>query len=123
MTTERNQKLKMSETEIKKLSAKSTNVYFKSVMQKVFRDKWSQHLDKLLSGDRATLDLCAESLSHNLDFFPLLHTLCLVTGQKFDLNERDHAKAADAWLCWYDENRQRLSWSAGDGVWQAAQAR
>lgn len=118
--TDKFPKLRMTETEIKKLQGKATNVYFKSVMQKVFRDKWSQHLDKLLSGDRATLDLCADSLSHNLDFFPLLHTLCLVTGQKFDLDQKNHAKAADSWLCWYDEVRQRLTWNGDDGVWHAA---
>lgn len=116
--SEKHPKIKYSETEFRKLGGKSTNVYLKSVMQKLFRDKWSTHLDKLLSGDRATLDLCAENLSHNLDFFPLLHTLCLVTGQRFDLNEKDHAKAADAWICWYEDNRQRLAWNRDDGVWR-----
>ncbi len=117
---EKTPKIKFSETEFKKLSAKSTNIYFKSVMQKLFRDQWSQHLDKLLTGDRATLDLCARQLAVNLDFFPLLHTLCLVTGQKFDLDEKDHVKAADAWLCWFDDARPRLAWNADDGVWRAA---
>ncbi len=112
-------KIKFSDEEFKKLSGQPTKVYLKTVMQKLFRDKWSVHLDKLLGGDRATLDACADQLARNMDFFPLLHTLCLVTGQKFDLDERDHAKAADAWLCWYDENRQRLSWNADDGVWHA----
>ncbi len=113
-------KIKFSETEFKKLSAKSTNIYFKSVMQKLFRDQWSQHLDKLLTGDRTTLELCARQLAVNLDFFPLLHTLCLVTGQKFDLDQKDHVKAADAWLCWFDESRPRLAWNTDDGVWRVA---
>ncbi len=113
----RNPKLKVSDTEQRRMSGKATNVYFKSVMQKVFREKWAQHLDRLLSGDAATLAICADNLSHNLDFFPLLHTLCLVTGQKFDLGAADHARAADAWLCWYEENRERLAWSADDGHW------
>ncbi|MBI2932850.1 MAG: hypothetical protein HYY16_14480 [Planctomycetes bacterium] len=111
-------KIKFSETEIRRLSGKTTNMYFRSVMQKVFREKWSHHLERLLSGDIATLDLCAENLSHNLDFFPLLHTVCLVTGQKFDLDEKDHAKAADAWLCWYEEHRGRLGWNVEMGAWQ-----
>jgi hypothetical protein len=104
------QKIKYSEDEFKKLSMKSTHLYFKSVMQKIFREKWSQYLEKLLSGDRATLDTCAAHLSKNLDFFPLLHTLCLVSGQKHDLNEKDHTKAADAWLCWYADNKGQLEW-------------
>lgn len=119
MTQQKPQKITYSEEEFRKLSGKSTHMYFKSVMQKVFRDKWSQYLDKLLSGDRPTLDLCAENLSHNLDFFPLLHTLCLITGQKFDLQEKDHTKAADGWLCWFEERREALAWDTAEGVWKS----
>jgi hypothetical protein len=113
-------KTKFTADDAKKMSGQPTKVYLKSVMQKIFREKWATHLDKLLSGDRATLDLCAQHLSKHLDFFPLLHTLCLVTGQKHDLNEKDHAKAADAWLVWYADNKSRLEWNADDEVWKAA---
>lgn len=112
-------KIRFSQEEFKKLSGAPTKVYLKSVMQKLFKDKWSASLDKLLGGDRDTLDACGKMLSRNLDFFPLLHTLCLVTGQKFDLNEKDHAKAADAWLCWFADHRDDLQWDAEDQVWRA----
>ncbi len=112
-------KLRFSDEEFRKLSGQPTKVYLKTVMQKLFKDKWSAHLDKLLSGDRPTLDACAEQLTRNLDFFPLLHTLCLVTAQKFDLNEKDHVKAADAWLCWFSDRKADLVWNEEDQVWRA----
>src|SRR5262245_2177089 len=111
-------KLKLSDEEVKKLSGAPTKTYLKSVMQKLFKDKWSLHLDRLLSGDRDTLETCAGQLAKNLDFFPLLHTLCLVTGQRFDLNEKDHVKAADAWLCWFSDHSADLRWDDDEQVWR-----
>jgi hypothetical protein len=117
MAGNKDTKLKFSEEDARKLSGQNTKVYLKSVMQKLFRDKWAGNLDKLLSGDRATLDTCAAHLSKNLDFFPLLHTLCLVSGQKHDLNEKDHTKAADGWLCWYADNKTQLAWDTDLEHW------
>ncbi len=111
-------KIKYTESEIRRLSGTSTKVYFRNVMQKLFRERWEDHLKKLLGGDRETLDLCAAHLTKNLDFFPLLHTLCLVTGQRFDLNEKDRSRAADLWVCWYNEGRDRLEWNAKEEHWQ-----
>lgn len=113
------EKLRMSPTEMRRLHRVSTKVYLKSVMQKVFRDRWEESLKKLLTGDRPTLDFCARQLNKNLDFFPLLHTLCLVTGQKFDLGAEDPAHAADAWLCWFEGNRERLEWNIEEELWKA----
>lgn len=110
-------KTRFSEEEVRKFSNQSTKVYLNSVMQKLFKEKWSQHLDNLLKGDRATLDLCAMALSKDLSFFPLLHVLCLVTGTRFDLNEKDHVKAADAWCVWYGENKANLAWDDTEGKW------
>ncbi len=101
------------------MSGSSTRVYLRNVMQRVFPGKWSDHLRKLMSGDRATLDLCARHLEKNLDYFPLLHTLCLVTGRRFDLAPGDRFKAADAWVCWYDENKDRLAWDEKEERWTA----
>ncbi|GEM_PF-7064098 len=95
----------------------NTRIYMENVMQRVFRRNVPDHLAKLLSGDRETLEKCAEFLSKNLDFHQLLHTLCLITGQRFDLEERDQAKAADAWVCWWQENKERLAWSAENERW------
>jgi len=111
-------KTRFTEEEVRKLSHQSTRVYLNSVMQKLFKDKWSQYLDSLLHGDRATLDLCAAQLSKDLSFFQLLHVLCLVTGTRFDLNEKDHAKAADLWLVWYGENKANLDWDEAEGSWK-----
>jgi len=112
-------KLKFTDTEIQSLKAKETKVYLQSVMQKVFRNKWEEYLEKLLAGDRKVLDLCANQHTKNLDFFPLLHTLCLITGRKDDLDEKDPARAADRWLTWYSENRDRLAWSKESETWNA----
>jgi hypothetical protein len=114
----RKNRIRLTDTEARRLSGASTKVYFRSVMRKLFPDQWEEHLQKLLSGDRATLDFCAEQLTKNLDFFPLLHTLCLVTGRRYDLQAMDRARAADAWLCWYDENRDRLVWDKEQEIWQ-----
>jgi len=111
-------RIRISDTEAQRLKGASTKVYFRNVMKKLFPDRWEEHLDKLLSGDRGTLDSCAEQLTKNLDFFPLLHTLCLVTGQRFDLQEKDRARAADAWLCWFEENRDRLQWDPAQELWR-----
>ncbi len=119
MAGNKDTKTKFTAEDARKLSGQPTKVYLKSVMQKVFRDKWAANLDKLLTGDRATLDTCAQHLSKNLDFFPLLHTLCLVSGQKHDLNEKDHAKAADGWLIWYADNQGQLTWDAELEHWMA----
>jgi hypothetical protein len=118
MAGNKDTKIRFSEEDARKLSGQPTKVYLKSVMQKIFRDKWAANLDKLLAGDRATLDLCAQHLSRHLDFFPLLHTLCLVTGQKHDLNEKDHAKAADGWLVWYADAKANLAWDEEDELWK-----
>ncbi len=114
----RKDRIRITETEAKRLKGASTKVYLRDVMRKVFPDRWEEHLNSLLSGDRETLDFCARQLTKSLDFFPLLHTLCLVTGQRFDLQEKDRAKAADAWLCWYEENRDRLSWDPRQELWR-----
>lgn len=110
-------RIRYTESEIKKLSGQPTKVYLKTVMQKLFKDKWASNLEKLLAGDRATLETCAQHLAQHLDFFPLLHTLCLITGQKFDLSEKDHAKAADAWLVWFAENKSRITWDDEKELW------
>ena len=120
MAGNKDTKTKFTAEDARKLSGQPTKVYLKSVMQRVFRDKWAANLDKLLTGDRATLDICTQHLSKNLDFFPLLHTLCLVTGQKHDLNEKDHTKAADAWLCWYADHQNQLLWDAELDHWTAS---
>ncbi len=114
----RGDRIRISDSEVKRLKEASTKVYFRSVMRKLFADQWEEHLGKLLAGDRQTLDACAAHLTKNLDFFPLLHTLCLITGRRFDLDEKDRAKAADAWLCWYEENRDRLVWDAQQEIWR-----
>ena len=111
-------KTRFTEEEVRKLSHQSTKVYLSSVMQKLFKDKWAEHLDALLRGDRKTLDLCAANLSKDLTFFQLLHVLCLVTGTRFDLQEKDHAKAADMWLVWFGENQANLGWDDAEGVWR-----
>jgi len=116
----RKERIRITDTEAQRLKGASTKVYFRSVMRKLFPDGWEERLNKLLSGDRETLDACAGQLTRNLDFFPLLHTLCLITGQRFDLQEKDRAKAADAWLCWYEENRERLSWDPRQELWRPA---
>ncbi len=117
--SKKTEKMKVTETERRRLSAQPTKVYLNSVMQRLFKEKWAQHLDLLLSGDRDTLDLCAQALSKDLSFFQLLHVLCLVTGTQFDLREKDPARAADAWLVWYGERKAKLSWDEKDEVWRA----
>lgn len=111
-------KTRFTEEEVRKLSHQSTKVYLSSVMQKLFKDKWAEHLDALLRGDRKTLDLCAAHLSKDLTFFQLLHVLCLVTATRFDLQEKDHTKAADMWLVWFGENQGNLVWDDPEGVWK-----
>ena len=111
-------KIKFSQTEMRSLKGKETKVYLKSVMEKVFRARWEKHYKGLLNGDRETLDLCARHLTENLDLFPLLHTLCLITGQKFDLEEKEPAKAADQWLVWFQEQKKSLNWDKEDGLWR-----
>ena len=101
-----------------RLKGKETGVYLGEVMKKVFSERWEEHLKKLLGGDPETLDYCAQRLKQNLDFYPLVHTLCLVTGQKFDLEEKDKLKAADKWLEWYGENKESLAWSKDTEVWR-----
>lgn len=100
-----------------KIDAQDTRLYMESAIQRVFRRNVPDHLAKLLGGDRETLEKCAEFLAKNLGFHQLLHTLCLVTGKRFDLDERNHVKAADAWVCWWEENKDRLAWDAEDGRW------
>lgn len=112
------EKIRFSRTERISLKDKETKVYLKSVMEKLFRERWEKHLKGLLGGDDETLALCAKHLAGNLDMFPLLHTLCLVTGRKFDLEEEDPAKAADKWLMWYEENKSRLEWDSERGEWK-----
>ncbi len=115
----RDDRIRITDTEARRLRGASTKVYFRSVIQKIFpKPQREEHLEKLLGGDRETLDACARHLSKNLDFFPLLHTLCLVTGQRFDLQVKDPAKAADAWLCWFGENRDRLVWDPKQELWR-----
>lgn len=111
-------KIKVTETDLRRFKGVSTKVYLKNVMLKLFRSRWEDHLRKLLGGDRATLDLCASSLSANLDFFPLLHTLCLITGRRFDLDEKDPLHAADKWICWFETNKSLLAWNVGEEIWQ-----
>lgn len=111
-------RIRITDTEARRLREASTKVYFRDVMRKLFQDRWEEGLERLLSGDRRTLELCAERLAKNLDFFPLLHTLCLVTGQRFDLQEKDRTRAADAWICWYQEHRDRLFWDPEREVWR-----
>ena len=111
-------KINFSPTEMRSLKAKETKVYLKSVMEKLFRTKWEKHYKGLLAGNRETLDLCASHLNKNLDLFPLLHTLCLITGQKFDLEEKDPAKAADLFLVWFEENKGKLKWDKEWGSWK-----
>lgn len=119
MAKEKTEKTRFTDEEVRKLSHQPTKVYLNSVMQKLFKEQWARHLNDLLKGDRHTLDLCAQALSKDLSFFPLLHVLCLVTGTKFDLQEKDHVKAADAFLCWYGEHKAKLSWDEKDEVWRA----
>lgn len=109
--------LRISKTEMRQLSKKETGVYFGEVMKKLFREEWESYYTRLLSGDRPTLDLCASRLRSHLDFFPLLHTLCLITGRKDDLEEEDHARAADRWLTWFGEKGDRLIWNGEKGRW------
>jgi hypothetical protein len=111
-------KIRVTDTELRRLERSNTKVYLSGVMQKLFRSKWEEHLKKLLTGDRATLDLCAQQLSQNLDFFPLLHTLCLITGKRYDLDAKDHVKAADQWVCWFGENKDRLAWDGDHEIWK-----
>lgn len=110
-------KIKFSETEKQSLKGKETGVYLASVMQKVFRTDWEKHLKCLLTGDRDTLDTCAKHLARNLDLFPLLHTLCLVTDRRYDLEVKDPVKAADRWVTWYSENEASLVWDGDREVW------
>ena len=120
MTKEKNKQektLRISKTEMRQLSKKDTGIYFGEVMKKLFRDEWESHLTQLLAGDRRTLDLCASRLRDHLDFFPLLHTLCLITGRKDDLEEEDPLKAADRWLTWFGEKGEGLAWDMGKGRW------
>ena len=114
----KSEKLKYTETELQRLRESSTRVYLKNVMEKLFREKWEEHLTKLLAGDRRTLDLCARYLAKNLDFFPLLHTLCLVTSQRFDMTEKERTKAADSWMCWYNQNKDQLVWNIEYERWE-----
>jgi len=101
-----------------KVEARSTRVYMENVMQKVFHRNVDDHLSKLLAGDRETFDRCAAFLAKNLDYFQLLHTLCLVTGTRFDLEKSDPIKAADAWVCWWQENKDRIVWDAEAERWK-----
>lgn len=100
-----------------KVDAQSTRMYMEGAVQRVFRRNVPDHLAKLLSGDRETLEKCATFLAKNLDFFQLTHTLCLVTGRKFDLEEKDHAKAADAWVCWWEEHKDQIVWDPVEEKW------
>lgn len=100
-----------------KTQQQNTRVYMENVMQKVFRRNTQEQLQKLLAGDRETFLKCAEFLSKNLDYHPLLHTLCLITGKRFDLEEKDPAKAADLWVCWWQENQERLAWDPESERW------
>jgi hypothetical protein len=100
-----------------KIDAPNTRVYMENVIQKVFRRNVPDHLAKLLAGDRDTLEKCAEFLAKNLDFHQLLHTLCLISGKKFDLEEKDHVKGADAWVCWWEENKEHIAWDAKAERW------
>lgn len=115
------ERIRFTNRERQKLKSANTRVYFRDVMKKLFRSKWEEHLNKLLSGDQETLDLCSKHLESNLDFFPLLHTLCLVTGRRFDLDEKDPSRAGDAWICWYRENRDRLVWDAKKELWKISE--
>lgn len=101
-----------------KIQGNSTRIYMENVMQKVFRRDVEGRLAKLLAGDRETLDHCAGFLAKNLDYFQLLHTLCLVTGTRFDLESPDPTKAADAWVCWWQENHDKLEWDSGAERWK-----
>ena len=116
-------KIKFSQGELRRLSRKSTKIYLKNVMKKLYSTDWEASLEKLLSGDRQTFDFCARCLGENLDFFPLLHTLCLITHQRFDLEDEDRAKAADAWVCWYNENKNRLIWDLKGEFWTVSKSR
>jgi len=113
------EKIQYSDADHREMAQLPTQVYIRSVMQKLFRENWNEYMQKLFTGDRDTLDRCVTHLSMNLDFFPLLHTLCLVTGQKFDLDQKDPVKAADAWVCWYKESRDRLVWDKELELWKA----
>ena len=103
-----------------KVEGQSTGVYLANVMQKVFRKNVPDHLAKLLSGDRETLDRCAEFLAKNLDYQQLLHTVCLITGKKFDLEHKDPVRGADAWVCWWGENKDRLVWNVEQERWSVS---
>lgn len=111
-------RIDFSQSEVRSLKLKETRVYLQSVMRKIFQSGWEDHLKKLLTGDRVTLDLCAKQLTKNLNFFPLLHTLCLVTGRRDDLDEKDPAKAADHWLTWYSEHQDHLVWDPSAEIWR-----
>lgn len=110
-------KVRFTHREMRSLRKKETRLYVQGVMKKAFRAEWKKHLHGLMDGDAATLGECAQLLSDNLDLFPLLHILCLVTGQKFDLDETDPIRAADRWLTWYHENRGRLQWCSEKEMW------
>lgn len=111
-------KIKFTKTELRSLKGKETRVYLEEVMKKLFVERWEKNLKKLLTGDAETLDYCASQLKSNLDFFPLLHTLCLITGRRDDLEHKEAAKAADAWVTWFQENRSRLQWDKSLELWK-----
>lgn len=93
-----------------KFEGRSTKVYLENVMKKVFPESKEDHLKKLFSGDLDTLDKCAQYIAKHLDYRQLLHTLCLVTGTRFDLEFDNPVKAADRWLTWYELYKDKLVW-------------
>lgn len=103
-----------------KIEGSSTRVYMEHVMKKVFHGEVTDRLDRLFSGDRETLQECATYLSKKLDYHQLLHTLCLVTGTRFDLEHEDRVRAADGWICWYEENKDRLVWDEAHQRWKVS---
>ena len=114
-------KIKFTKTELRSLKGKETRVYLQSVMKKLFQERWEDSYKKLLAGDRDTLDYCASQLKINLDYFPLLHTLCLITARRDDLEEKEPVKAADSWITWYSENKGSLVWDKPMGLWKVGE--
>lgn len=101
----------MEEKKTTRIEGRSTKVYLENVMKKVFPGAEENRLENLFSGDMETLDLCAAHLAKHLDFRQLLHTLCLVTGTRFDLEMDNPVKAADRWLTWFEMYRDKLVWN------------
>ncbi len=100
----------MDEKKTTRLEGRSTKVYLENVMKKVFPESEGNHLQDLFSGNKDTLETCAGHLAKHLDYRQLLHTLCLVTGTRFDLEFDNPVKAADRWLTWYETHKESLVW-------------